>query len=149
MTRVYYSAMRKKAAPMERQRTRESGVAVYGYLVLLLSVAILLIAYIWEYHRILDLSEHVRNAKVEVRKLTEANHALSVEIAALSSRTRIERVAQQTLKLNHPNPQYVFWHENPGDRFKIFNTDDSILARADKWMHQMLTIGTVEAKQTH
>lgn len=143
MSKVYYSSMRR--SPLrEETKQPENGAAVYGYLILLLTVAVLLIAYIWEYHQVLDLSEKIRTARVESKKLIESNHTMKVEIAALSTRSRIQRVASQKLELGYPEPAYVVWQQNPKDRFKSFETEESFFAKAG-WIGQLFSIGSVEA----
>ncbi len=143
MSKIYYSSMRKFRDQKEKRRP-ESGVAVYGYLVLLLSIAVMLTGYIWEYHEVLKLSEQMRQYRLVIKQLNENNHTMQVEIAALSTRTRIQRMASQKLGLVYPKPEYVVWHRNPGDRFKTFDTDNSFFAKA-AWLEHFLSIRNLEA----
>ncbi|OQY29744.1 MAG: hypothetical protein B6244_02845 [Candidatus Cloacimonetes bacterium 4572_55] len=146
MSKVYYSSMRERPLEMEEERTPQSGVAVYGYLILLFSIAILLITYIWEYHQVMDISDQIRQSGIQTTRLQEMNHTMIVEIAGLSTRSRVQRMASQGSNLAYPQPEYVIWSQNSRDRFRDFdNKSGSFLAGAGDWLTQFLSTRSVEA----
>lgn len=146
MSKVYYSAMRKKPID-DVNRSYENGSVVYGYLILLLGIALLMIGYIWEYHQVLDLSEQLRQSKQNVVVLKEKNHTMQVEIAALSIRPRIQQIASKKLNLKHPPIRDVVWYENPTDRFRSFEDDHHFLVNAEV-IKQFFSIDAVEARSS-
>ena len=73
---------------------------------------------------------------------------MNVEIAALSTRSRIQHLATTKLNLIYPEPQQVVWHQDSRDRFRNFDTNESLLVNANEILDQILTIGTVEANDT-
>lgn len=143
MAKIYYSSMRNKSFKPEQKNT-QNGVVVYGYLILLVSFSILLIAYIWEYHEVLDLFEELRQKKLEIADLNEKTHMMSVEIAALCTRPRIQSIAMTKLNLSYPPLHNVVWYKNPNDRFNKYQEPDNFFARS-KLFNQLFTIGSVEA----
>ncbi len=146
MAKVYYSAMRNTSIS-ETHHERESGAVVYGYLVLLLGVAVLLIGYIWEYHQVLDLSEQLRQAKYSVVDLQDNNHTMTVEIAALTTRPKIQHIAETQLNLTLPPLQNVVWYTNPTDRFQSFDETNTFFANSEI-LNKIFTIGSVEARSS-
>jgi cell division protein FtsL len=63
--------------------------------------------YVWSRIQVIQLGYEISNALREGRGLTEASKKLRVEIAALKSYARIERIAMEELGMAKPRPDQV------------------------------------------
>ena len=63
--------------------------------------------YVWSRIQVIQLGYEISNALKEGRGLTEASKKLRIEIAALKSYARIERIATEELGMVKPKPDQV------------------------------------------
>src|SRR3990170_6414824 len=63
--------------------------------------------YVWSRIQVIQLGYEISNALKEGRGLTEASKKLRIEIAALKSYDRIERIATEELGMAKPKPDQV------------------------------------------
>ena len=63
--------------------------------------------YVWSRIQVIQLGYEISNALKEGRGLTEASKKLRIEIAALKSYARIERIATEELGMAKPKPDQV------------------------------------------
>jgi cell division protein FtsL len=63
--------------------------------------------YVWSRIQVIQLGYEISNALKEGRGLTEASKKLRIEIAALKSYARIERIATEDLGMVKPKPDQV------------------------------------------
>ncbi len=63
--------------------------------------------YVWSRIQVIQLGYEISNALKEGRGLTETGKKLRIEIAALKSYARIERIATEELGMAKPKPDQV------------------------------------------
>jgi cell division protein FtsL len=63
--------------------------------------------YVWSRIQVIQLGYEISNALKEGRGLTETSKKLRIEIAALKSYARIERIATEELGMAKPKPDQV------------------------------------------
>jgi cell division protein FtsL len=63
--------------------------------------------YVWSRIQVIQLGYEISNALKEGRGLTETSKKLRIEIAALKSYARIERIATEDLGMAKPKPDQV------------------------------------------
>ncbi|OGP74547.1 MAG: cell division protein FtsL [Deltaproteobacteria bacterium RBG_16_50_11] len=63
--------------------------------------------YVWSRIQVIQLGYEISSALKEGRGLTETNKKLRIEIAALKSYARIERIATEELGMTKPKPDQV------------------------------------------
>ena len=63
--------------------------------------------YVWSRIQVIQLGYEISNALKEGRGLTETSKKLRIEIAALKSYARIERIATEELGMTKPKPDQV------------------------------------------
>ena len=63
--------------------------------------------YVWSRIQVIQLGYEISSALKEGRGLTETNKKLRIEIAALKSYDRIERIATEELGMAKPKPDQV------------------------------------------
>ena len=103
MDRVLWMDQGTKAAP--RSRGRKFNLLLFVLPTMLLIVGSLF--FVWSRIKVIQLGYEVSNALKEGRALVETNKKLRVEIAALKSYARIERIATEELGMSKPKPEQV------------------------------------------
>jgi cell division protein FtsL len=63
--------------------------------------------YVWSRIQVIQLGYEISNALKEGRGLTETSKKLRIEIAALKSYARIERIATEELEMAKPKPDQL------------------------------------------
>jgi cell division protein FtsL len=97
---------------MDEGRKRTKRIAIKSNLLLLFALLLLILIggslfYVWSRIQVIQLGYEISNAMKEGRALTENNKKLRVEIAALKSYARIEKLATEELRMAKPKPDQV------------------------------------------
>jgi len=78
-------------------------------------VAMLLMMYIYQHFRCIDLSFQLEDLKAQQTQLGSLNSELRLEIEALRDPRRIDTIARQRLGLTEPLPTQVQEFDTPGE----------------------------------
>ena len=93
------------------RKTRKGNLPKTWVLLFFTLLLILLIGgslfYVWSRIQVIQLGYEISNALKEGRGLTETSKKLRIEIAALKSYARIERIATEELGMTKPKPDQV------------------------------------------
>jgi len=105
-TRMGYASIRRG------NQRREASFWSEGYrLLTAVSVGLLLVVfallYVWSNHRAVAIGYRITELERERISLLDMNHQLKVELANLSSLSRLDRVAREQLGLAPPRPGQV------------------------------------------
>jgi cell division protein FtsL len=97
---------------MDEGRKRTKRIPIKSNLLLLFTLLLLFLIggslfYVWSRIQVIQLGYEISNAMKEERALTENNKKLRVEIAALKSYARIEKLATEELRMAKPKPDQV------------------------------------------
>jgi cell division protein FtsL len=97
---------------MDEGRKRTKRIPIKSNLLLLFTLLLLFLIggslfYVWSRIQVIQLGYEISNAMKEERALTENNKKLRVEIAALKSYARIEKLAAEELRMAKPKPDQV------------------------------------------
>lgn len=84
-------------------RTYKAIPSYQRYLIFFLLLFLGMTLYVWEQVKVGELAKEINRLKAERERLWNENEHLRVEIAALSSRERIERIAQERLEMVYPS----------------------------------------------
>jgi cell division protein FtsL len=94
----------------EDSKARPKGIKL-NFLILFTLLMLFFIAgslfYVWSRIQVIQLGYEISNALKEKRVLTEANKKLRLEIATLKSYSRIEKLAEEELRMAKPRPEQV------------------------------------------
>jgi cell division protein FtsL len=94
----------------EDSKAKSKGIKLnflFLFTVVMLFVIIGSLFYVWSRIQVIQLGYEISNAMKEERVLTEVNKKLRVEIATLKSYSRIEKLAEEELRMAKPKPEQV------------------------------------------
>jgi cell division protein FtsL len=95
-----------------QEQAREAGPREVSRQLVLAAVGIALVLigslfYVWYHQRIISLGYEISKAAQEEQDLLQANKKMRIELAALKSPGRIERMAQQELGFGKPQKEQL------------------------------------------